>query len=141
MNRRRRTVMRQLPLFVVVLLLAGRGLLAADDLPRPNSPALDFTVPDDGKERCKMVEGPDNSAGRPAIEVHGETSPTLTTIAEVNKPPVESHQYVVRGRVKYDRVAGVAYLEMWNHFGSRGSAFSRTLGEVGTMKSISGDSD
>jgi hypothetical protein len=30
---------------------------------------------------------------------------------------------------------------MWNHFGSRGSAFSRTLGSGGTMKSISGDSD
>jgi hypothetical protein len=119
----------------MLLLPAGR-LLAAD-----SSSPLNFVVPEQGQERCKLVEEAGSNAIRPAIKVNGESIATMTTIAEVDHPPVDSHQYVVRGRVRHNHVSGVAYLEMWNHFGAHGSAFSRTLGTTGTMKSISGDSN
>ena len=48
--------------------------------------------------------------------------------------------YVVRGKVRYENVEGTAYLEMWNVMPDRSRYFSRTLGDFGTMKKITGTS-
>jgi len=61
------------------------------------------------------------------------------TVATVEHRP-ESSIYVVRGRVQYRDVEGIAYLEMWNILPDGNRFFSRTLGEYGTMQSIRGTS-
>jgi len=48
----------------------------------------------------------------------------------------QSSMYVVRGRVQYNDVEGVAYLEMWNVMPDGSRFFSRTLAEQGPMQKI-----
>lgn len=146
------------PMLLVILLLPAGTALAWDN-PGEASPKaredqkadgpvpLDFLKPTDGQERYRWVVGEagdkdkaDGRGDRAAIEIHGEAGQTLTPIVEVRNPPVESHLYVVRGRIKYENVVGDAYIEMWNDFGGRGAYFTRTLGGVGPMRSISGTS-
>lgn len=61
---------------------------------------------------------------------------TVTSVKHVPKSKI----YVVRGRLCYENVEGVAYLEMWNILPDGSRYFSRTLGDFGTMKKISGTS-
>ncbi len=49
-----------------------------------------------------------------------------------------SSMYVVRGRIQYWNIEGIAYLEMWNILPDGSRYFSRTLGEYGTMQRIQG---
>lgn len=131
--------MRQTILFVLPVLCLARTVLAADD-----GAPLSFQNPaESGSERYKLVKGdrPGASPGESA-EIQGqEGQESLAKILEVTNPPVASHQYVVRGRVKYDNVQGAAFIEMWNDFGDEGAYFTRTMAEVGPMRKITGTSD
>jgi hypothetical protein len=53
-------------------------------------------------------------------------------VATVEHRP-QSSIYVVRGRVQYRDVEGIAYLEMWNVLPDGRRFFSRTLGDYGTI--------
>ena len=53
----------------------------------------------------------------------------------------DTSAYVVRGRVQYRHVEGIAYLEMWNIMPDGSRFFSRTLGDDGPMRKIHGTSD
>ncbi len=139
---------------LVLQLILVRPLLAADGPPHASGPlgtppaaatpagpvTLEFIPPAAGQDRYRLVE-PTPSAADQAVEIRGSAGETLISIVQVTNPPVASHQYVVRGRVKYENVAGTAYLEMWNDFGERGAYFSRTLADAGPLRSISGTSD
>jgi hypothetical protein len=48
--------------------------------------------------------------------------------------------WAVTGEVRYEGVEGQGYLEMWNFFPDGGRYFSRTLGQVGPMASLTGSS-
>lgn len=127
--------MRLIPL-LILLLVPVRGAIATDGPAR-----LPFAAPEAGQESYRLVDQKGSGPDQAAVEIHGEAGQTLTTIVQVDNPPVASHQYVVRGRVKYEDVAGTAYLEMWSDFGAQGAHFSRTLGEVGPMRLITGTSN
>jgi hypothetical protein len=122
--------MRHLPL-CLLMLAAARTVAAAEPL------NLKFEVPEAGQERFRLI---DSGADAGAVEVRGQTGPTSTRILQLDKPQLDSHVYVVRGRVKYDNVLGTAFFEMWNDFGSSGRAFTRTLAAFGPMQSLSGSS-
>ena len=68
-------------------------------------------------------------------------APQTTTFARIENPGITASNYAVRGRVRYQDVEGVGYLEMWSLFPDGARYFSRTLGDVGPMQSISGSSD
>jgi len=72
--------------------------------------------------------------------VVGGEGKTTSTIVRCPAPAISSHQYVVRGQVKYDGVVGDGYLELWNDFGSKGKFFSRSLAERGPMGQLKGTS-
>lgn len=59
-------------------------------------------------------------------------------ICELVAPPITSPSYAVRGRVRYDGVDGVGFLEMWSHFADRGRYFTRTMDSSGPMGTITG---
>lgn len=73
--------------------------------------------------------------------INDSNEPLTITILEINAPPITADPYAITGRVKYEDVYGTAYLEMWSHFGARGTFFSRTLMSHGPMKNLSGSSD
>ena len=58
----------------------------------------------------------------------------------INAPAITTPSYAVRGRIRYENVAGVGFLEMWSHFGAGEQYFSRTMGTEGPMQMVSGTS-
>lgn len=88
-----------------------------------------------------------NEAGRSALRVQNTNDfPLQVRLWTVEKPSITGSYYAVRGEIKYSRVEGDGYLEMWNVFPPRvdGGAderyFSRTYGESGEMGKIRGSS-
>ena len=122
--------MRAMPL-LILLLIPTKAVLASDDpadaaragearerrIAVPST--LPFIPPAPGQERYRLVEQNTSGTDQQAAEIRGAASQTLTPIVQVDNPPVESYRYVVRGRVKYENVAGTAYLEMWSDFVQR----------------------
>ena len=118
-----------------MLLLPARVVLAMDD-----PVVLNFIRPAAAQENYRLVEESASDADQAAVEIRGDAGQTLTQVVKIDNPPLTSHHYVVRGRVKYEGVSGTAFLEMWSDFGTRGAYFSRTLGEFGPMRCITGTS-
>jgi hypothetical protein len=62
------------------------------------------------------------------------------------QPGLKRAPYILRGEVKYDKVGGTGFLEMWNVFPPRQAGkpeeryFSRALGEFGPMQRLQGSS-
>jgi hypothetical protein len=73
--------------------------------------------------------------------------PVRFQLLKITNPPVASLTYAVAGQVKYEKVQGDGYLEMWNVFAplkpgaAEAQYFSRTLGDAGEMRKITGTSD
>lgn len=114
-------------------LLPAQHLFAGDGVP------LEFRAPPADQKRYTL-EVPEVAGGGSIAVVHGGEQKTSTTVAIVENPSVTSHHYVVRGRVKYDNVAGTAYVEMLSRIDGE-EYFSRTLSEFGSLENISGSSD
>jgi hypothetical protein len=81
-----------------------------------------------------------SAAGGPSLRIaHGEPAPATFELVVIENPPIRAARYAVRGRVRYDGVAGGSYLEMWNHL-PEGAFFSRTLGDRGPTGRLDGSS-
>lgn len=117
---------------VLALLGASAGRSAAEE---PLS-----WLPVDGKPHVKLHAAGTLAAGA-VIEVNGGSQRTSTTVLELKDVKVPSYQYVLSGRIKYDGVEGVGYVEMLNTFPGRGTYFTKTLADSGTMASLTGASD
>lgn len=113
-----------------MLLLTSRLSLAVES----GSP-LPFIV--EAEASAAAETGP---SGQPTIKVTGGSAPSTTTIVNCSAPAIETHQYVVRGKIKYDGVSRDGYLELWNGFGEKGKFFTRSLSEWGSMRKIKGTS-
>jgi hypothetical protein len=72
--------------------------------------------------------------------VNDSPGPRLFPLHEFVPPTISLNSYVIRGRVKYDGVQGVGFLEMRSHFPEQGAYFSRTLGTGGPMGRLTGTS-
>ncbi len=106
--------MRTNSIFVAVFILSTSSLVLADDKAMPVL---------DGVFKVENEQSVWNSETVKTVEYHPAS-------------PI----YVVRGRVQYQNVEGIAYLEMWNILPDGSRYFSRTLGEYGTMQKIQGTS-
>ncbi|MBI1346078.1 hypothetical protein GC163_07295 [bacterium] len=73
---------------------------------------------------------------------HQGAGPRQFQLAVLNDPPITTDHvsYVIRGRVRYENVTGVGYLELLNYFGDS-PYFSRTLATSGTLGQLTGTSD
>ncbi len=67
------------------------------------------------------------------------TGGTFPLVA-IDDPVIAGDGYALTGRVRYQGVAGVGFLEMWSVFPDGGRYFSRTLAGHGPQARISGDS-
>ncbi len=83
---------------------------------------------------------PDDGLGT-VLKIEAEADQPVTTVLEIENPPITSRVYGIEGRVKYEGVTELGFLELWNHFPDGGAYFSRTLGVSGPLQSLSGRSD
>jgi hypothetical protein len=86
--------------------------------------------------------------GRSALLIQNTNdTPLQLPLLKIKKPPISKTHYAVMGELKYERVHGDGYLEMWNYFPPlkaglpEGQYFSRTLGISGEMGKITGTAD
>jgi hypothetical protein len=82
-------------------------------------------------------------AGSPerSLEVrNANPTPLTASVLTIETPPIGGSRYRITGRVRYDNVEGVGYLEMWNYFPGGGQYFTRTLAEQGPMMKVQGSS-
>lgn len=121
-------------MLVAVLLLTCRNS-ASGEAPTVE---LTFASLEEMGQNAVSSAGP---ASEPAVIVLGSDQPSTTRVAVCESPGILNHQYVVRGRVKYEDVAGDGYLELLNDFGSNGEFFTRTLSATGPMSKLTGTSD
>ena len=99
---------------------------------------LNFSPVKEIGAHATSVKGPNGEA---AIEVVGSDKSSSTLLIACAAPEFSTHQYVVRGRVKYEGIVGDGYLELLNDFGDKKVYFSRTLGQSGGLKKLQGTSD
>ncbi len=71
----------------------------------------------------------------------GQGRKTVVQLARLQTSPPGTRSYAIQGEVSCRDVGGVAYLELWNHFPGKGSAFSRTLAPSGPARGFSGSED
>src|SRR5262245_21229900 len=123
----RRLAMRLLCLSVLMLCLS----ITVSQASEGGIVRLEFLAPAESSPQTTPATGP---SGEPAIQVTGSDAATTTTIIACRNPPLSHHQYVVRGEVKYEGVAGDGYLELLNNFGPQGEYFTRSLSSWGPTK-------
>jgi hypothetical protein len=85
--------------------------------------------------------------GTSVLRIENTNSMPLTVrLMTVSNPPVTGQFYALTGEVRYEKVQGDGYLEMWNCFATMKPSFpeekyfSRTLGDSGELAKISGTS-
>jgi hypothetical protein len=86
-----------------------------------------------------VVAVDEGAGGRGLRLVQEGAGPVTLPLLTIERPGIRSERYALRGRVKYDRVAPGAYLEMWSYL-PEGAFFSRTLAQSGPMQSLEGSS-
>lgn len=67
--------------------------------------------------------------------------PVTVTLLALDEPGVTQPRYAIKGQVRYEKVEGKGYLELWNHFPGGARYFSRTLARSGPMKYLTGSSE
>jgi hypothetical protein len=80
-------------------------------------------------------------SGIESLEISNQsTQPVRIEVMVIDQPGITEAVYALRGRVRYEGVEGVGYLEMWSHFPDGSAYFSRTLAGQGPMANLSGTS-
>lgn len=87
----------------------------------------------------EVVPGKDGGPGYLKI-VNTETGQKTIPLLKLDAPPITTPSYALRGRIRYQDVTGVGYLEMWSHFAADQQYFTRTLGTDGPMQMVTGSS-
>jgi hypothetical protein len=125
-------------LLVLLSLLATPGLALAQD--------SRFHIRwDEVRQRGQLAGGvvlePEHGTSDYGLKViNNEPRPVTVTVLTIDQPAVKGPRYSLSGQMRYENVEGIGYLELWNYFPGGGQYFSRTLGDQGPMKKISGSS-
>lgn len=62
-------------------------------------------------------------------------------LIELADPGISSPVYALKGMIRYESVEGDGYLQLDNHFGAKGTFFTKSLAAAGPLGKISGNSD
>ena len=66
--------------------------------------------------------------------------PITVTVLTLDRPAITGSRYALTGQIRYEKVEGAGYLELWSYFPDGSQFFSRTLGEMGPMMKLHGTS-
>jgi hypothetical protein len=99
---------------------------------------------DELKKQGRIVAGsvlaPEPGSSEHRLQIENKAGLMTATVLTVEPAQVKGPRYAISGRVRYDGVEGVGYLEMWSYFPGGGQYFSRTLGDQGPMMKLQGTS-
>lgn len=87
----------------------------------------------------EVISGNEGQSGWLKI-VNTDAGTRSIPLCVIDAPAITTPSYAVRGRIRYENVVGVGFLEMWNHFGTGEQYFSRTMGTEGPMQMVTGTS-
>ena len=76
-----------------------------------------------------------------ALTVSAAPDIPFQLLLEFPDPGINSPVYALRGLIRYDNVEGDGFLQMDNHFGVKGTFFTKGLAPAGPLGKISGSSD
>jgi len=94
-----------------------------------------------GRVAAGTVLSPESGSSEYRLKIDSiEPRPSSVTALTIDRPQIAGPRYKLTGKVRYDNVEGIGYLEMWNHFPGGGQYFSRTLAEQGPMMKLHGTS-
>ena len=75
------------------------------------------------------------------LRVSAQPGQPQQLLVELSRPGISSPLYALKGMVRYEGIAGDGYLRLDNHFGDKGTYFTKSLAANGPLKKLSGDSD
>ncbi len=120
-----RRACRSLALAAAVLAISGLSARASE---APVKVDWNQTAPLSGR----VVDG--------TVEVRSSGTGGTFPLVAIDDPVIAGVGYALTGRIRYQGVAGVGFLEMWSVFPDGGRYFSRTLAGDGPQARIWGDS-
>jgi len=88
------------------------------------------------EELVKVVSLPEEP-----FTISAATGKQFQRLLELDEPGISSSVYALKGMIRYDDVQGEGFLQMDNHFGERGTFFTKSLAPSGPLGKISGSSD
>lgn len=126
------------------LALAGAAFLAwaAPGLSEQVLSRISWTqLEREGKLQQARVLPADGQTRFESLRIENEQAePRSVMVLTLEKPGVTATRYAVRGQVRYEGMVGTGFLEMWNFLPGGGRYFTRTLGTMGPMASLTGSS-
>ncbi|MFO1066787.1 MAG: hypothetical protein U0892_23255 [Pirellulales bacterium] len=131
-------------LFAMVLIVNSTTSAAAEDDAKTENAIIKHVVWSEVAKSGRLPsEGElvDDAEQGSVIKIQRHTgSAQLVRLAAIDQPGIEVKQYMLRGRVRYENVDAIGYLEMWNIFPEpkKGSYFSRTLAPSGPLGKLEG---
>lgn len=134
--------MRSLPVHVsrfVVFAVLAAGICSASDAPPSPIATIDWAKLQEAGELKSGEIVTDGGVSRLKV-VNTKTGTQTIPLCEIVAPAITTPSYAVRGKVRYENVVGVGFLEMWNHFKGGGQYFSRTMDTSGPMGMVTGTS-
>ena len=128
-----------LSLFVLVLLHTPECL--ATEIAATPIVSIDWSqLQSEGKLKSgEVISGQDGQPPRLKI-ANTAAGTTSIPLCEIVSPRITTPSYAVRGTIRYEKVDGAGFLEMWNHFPDKGQYFTRTLDTSGPMGMVTGTS-
>lgn len=119
-------------LFVYSSLLLLSFSLQAEELVR----AVSFAeIRDSGALHAgELLEGE-------TLTVKAAANKQFQLLIELAEPGISAPVYALKGMIRYEGVEGDGYLQLDNHFGAKGTYFSKSLAMSGPLGKLSGSSD
>jgi hypothetical protein len=82
---------------------------------------------DELKKQGRIVSGtvlsPETGSSEYRLQIENKAGPMTATVLTVEPAQIKGPRYTISGRVSYEGVEGVGYLEMWSYFPGGGQYF------------------
>ena len=75
------------------------------------------------------------------LTINAAVDKQFQPLIELSDPGITSAVYALKGMVRYENVQGDGFLQLDNHFGAKGTFFTKSLASAGPLRKISGSSD
>lgn len=119
----------------------GRRYTWSNELTVPQQATIELIAPDESMPNLPQGDGPAVEPAEQVLHVQAQPGQALRlTLLVITDPEIKTRCYALRGWIRYAGVAQPGFLEMWNSMSTGGEYFTRTLGDMGPLQQIRGDS-
>ncbi len=125
---------------LIASLLASTSYSAGQEVVQAITPA-ELAESGSLPDSVRFARADDHSSSDYLVIEHTATDAQPIRIATIANPGITMPAYAIAGEVRYEDVAGDAYLLTWNYFADDGPYFSKGIAPAGPARKISGTSD